>query len=71
MTPHTYRLGGFAPRLGWLRWVCQACDREVEQGEDGALVVVTAGESVAHAGAEGRYSVWDAGADLLAPWREV
>lgn len=69
MTPHTYRLHSFAPRPGWVRWCCPQCGREVEQGE-GRLVVVTAGESVAHAGAEGRYSVWD-DADLLAPWRDL
>ena len=33
MTPHTYRLCAFAPRLGWVRWVCGECGREVEQGE--------------------------------------
>ncbi len=76
MTIHLYRLCGFAPREGHIRWSCTSCPRVVDQEtRTGAIIVLHAGaESAIHGGRHGQHHIFDQpelGAFEAGPWREV
>lgn len=58
---HTYRLHGFAPGDGLLRWSCRDCPRVVDQDRrTGAVMVIYAGaESCTHGGRSGHLHIFD------------
>ena len=49
---HVYKLHGFAPEPGYLRWICRDCPRVVDLNrQTGAIEVIYAGaESCIHGG---------------------
>jgi hypothetical protein len=70
---HRYRLHGFAPKDGYLRWLCEVCPRIVDQHrQTGAIEVVWAGaESCVHGACESGHHIFDSpevGAFELGPW---
>ena len=70
---HRYRLHGFAPKEGYLRWSCRECPRVVDMNRTtGEIEVWIAGaESCIHGGRSGALHIFDEperGAWESGPW---